>query len=83
VDEFDALVARTVKIANDVLQERLTPYDGARELWRLSSAMWDLPEALLPFVGLASEWEDQPAHRVKYDHDIRIAMEQFRRRWET
>ena len=43
--------------------------------------MWDLPEALLPFVGLASEWEDHPDHRAEYDREIRIAMERFRRRF--
>ena len=53
MEELDALIARVVAIANDVLQDRRSPYEGASELWRLSSEMYDLPEALLPFVGLA------------------------------
>jgi hypothetical protein len=81
MEEFDALVARAVKVATDVLEDKATPYEGAKELWGLSTAMWDLPEALLPFVGLASEWEDHPEHRAEYDDQIRIAMERFRRRF--
>jgi len=50
MEELDALIARVVEVANEVLQEKRTPYDGAKELWRLSSAMWELPDALLPFV---------------------------------
>lgn len=79
MEELDALIARVVEIANDVLQEKRTPYEGAKELWSLSSAMWELPDALLPFVGLASEWEDDPAHRDEFDHDITLAMERLRR----
>jgi hypothetical protein len=81
MEELDALTARVVAIANDVLQDRQSPYQGAKELWRLSSEMYDLPEALLPFVGLASEWEDHPEHRAKYDQDITVAMERLRRRF--
>jgi hypothetical protein len=81
MEELDALIARVVAIANEVLQDRRPPYEGAKELWRLSSEMYDLPEALLPFVGLASEWEDHPEHRAKYDHDITVAMERLRRRF--
>jgi hypothetical protein len=81
MEELDALIARVVEIANEVLQEKRTPYDGAKELWRLSSAMWELPDALLPFVGLASEWEDHPTHRAEFDHDITLAMERLRRRF--
>ena len=58
------MLARVVEIATEVMQERRTPYDGAKELWPLSAAMYDLPEALRPFVGLASEWEDRPEHRA-------------------
>lgn len=79
MEELDALMARVVEIANEVLQETRTPYEGAKELWLLSSAMWELPDALLPFVGLASEWEDNPAHRPQADHEITLAMERLRR----
>jgi hypothetical protein len=78
---LDALIAPVVAIANDVLQDRRSSYEGAKELWRLSSEMYDLPEALLPFVGLASEWEDYPDHRAKSDQDITVEMERLRRRF--
>jgi hypothetical protein len=41
--------------------------------------MWELPDALLQFVGLASEWEDNPTHRPQADHEITLAMERLRR----
>jgi len=34
-------------------------------------------DALLPFVGLASEWEDHPTHGAEFDHDITLAMERL------
>ncbi len=79
--EFDALLARIVEIATDVAQERRAPYDGAKELWHLSTDMWELPEALLPFAGFASEWEDDPKHRAEYDRDMTLAKERIRRRY--
>ena len=79
--EPEALFSYVVSIATDVLNEHLTPIEGAKRLWRLSSEMHDLPEALLTFVGLASEWEDHPEHRAKYDQDITVAMERLRRRF--
>jgi hypothetical protein len=81
MQELDALIARVVEVATDVLEEKRTPYDGAKELWGLSSEMWELPGALLPFVGLASEWEDHPDHRTDFDRDITIEMERLRRRF--
>ncbi len=79
MEELDALIARVVEIANEVLQETRTPYEGAKELWLLSSAMWELPDALLPFVGLASVWEDNPTQRSEADGEITLAMERLRR----
>jgi hypothetical protein len=81
MQEFDALIARVVEVANDVLKEKRTPIDGATELWLLSTTMRELSDALLPFVGLASEWADSPAHRTDYDRDITIEMERLRRRF--
>jgi hypothetical protein len=80
MEELDALIARMVEVANDVLQERRTPSDGARELWRLWSEMSDLPDTLPPFVALASEWEDHSAGRAEFDREIMIEMERLRRR---
>jgi hypothetical protein len=79
--EPDALFAYVTAIATDVLNERLAPIDGAKQLWRLSKAMWELPEALLPFVGLASEWDDRPQDRPQREREIVIEMERLRRKF--
>lgn len=51
----DALVARAVAIANEILQGTLAPYDGAKALWRMRSQLAEVEEALRIFVGLASD----------------------------
>lgn len=62
-------------IGEDVLAGRTGAYEGAREVW------WKIADAkretawLLPFIGLASEYEDSPAHRDTYTKQI---LEQFR-----
>jgi hypothetical protein len=81
VREPDALFAYVTAIATDVLNERLAPIEGARRLWRLSKEMWELPEALLPFVGLASEWDDRPQDRPEREREIVIEMERLRRKF--
>jgi hypothetical protein len=80
MEELDALIARCGNRERRAARSPV-PLPGAKELWRLSSEMYDLPEALLPFVGLASEWEDHPEHRAMYDQDITVAMERLRRRF--
>lgn len=81
VREPEALFDYVTSIATDVLNERLSPIDGAKQLWRLSSEMWELPEALSVFVGLASEWEDHPSDRPHREKEILIEMERLRRRF--
>ena len=83
MQELDALLARIIEIAEAVVQERSPAYEGAKELWQLSSAIRGLPESLLPFVGLASEWEDHPDRRSEYDRDIVVEMERLRRTLST
>ena len=81
VREPDALFAYVVSVATDVLNERVMPIEGAKQLWRLSSEMHDLPQALLTFVGLASDWEDNPHARPQLDREIVIEMERLRRQF--
>ena len=80
MSEVDALAARAVECANDVLQGTRTPYEAAQELWQLSRDLDQLADAIRPFVALASEWEDDPANRIEYEADIRIEAERLRRR---
>jgi len=81
IHEPETLFAYVTSIATDVLNERLSPIDGAKRLWQLSSEMRELPEALLTFVGLASEWDDHPPDRPRCEREILIEMERLRRRF--
>jgi hypothetical protein len=60
LNEEDAgrLLAR--EVAKAIADGRVAPYDGARFLWReINIKLWpNGPSDLLPFVGLASEYED-------------------------
>jgi hypothetical protein len=79
--EVNAVWARVVGTAQDILHDRRAPYEAARELWRLRNEVAQIEEALRPFVGLASEWEDTPDHRSDYEQDIRLAAESVRRKF--
>ncbi|MGE3820813.1 MAG: hypothetical protein AB7I30_15475 [Isosphaeraceae bacterium] len=56
--------------ARRIVDGELPPYEGARAIWR--ELAWE-PEAgdtILPFIGLASEWEDSPEFRREYEADV-------------
>jgi len=63
-------------IAKDIVMGRIAPYEGAKRIW------WDVftrfPQLtqLTPFVGLASEYEDDEQHRGEYSRQI---MEESRK----
>lgn len=62
-------------IGEDVLAGRVGAYEGAREVWwKIADAKREI-DWLLPFIGLASEYEDSPAHRDDYARQI---LEEFR-----
>ncbi|WP_432486222.1 hypothetical protein [Kineococcus esterisolvens] len=48
----------------------LAPYEAARRIWRHACSPLGHPDALAAFAGLASEWEDAPAHRAACEADI-------------
>jgi hypothetical protein len=62
------IIAR--EYARRIVAGEVSPYEGARRIW------WEVANepgadlSLLAFVGLASEWEDAPAHRPDYEGDI-------------
>jgi len=56
--------------AHAAVEGTMTPYGAARRIWLDAFNDLDSPDALMPFVGLASEWEDNPEHRAAYDADI-------------
>ena len=56
--------------AGEIVDGTLTPYEGARLIWWHGWHELGDPDELTPFVGLASEWEDDPTHRTLYERDI-------------
>jgi hypothetical protein len=56
--------------AAEMLVGTLTPYEGSRLIWWNGWEPLERPDDLTPFVGLASEWEDDPEHRTEYEHDM-------------
>ena len=63
--------------AEAIVTAEIAPYHGASAIWGLSNKLHDVPDDLLLFVGLASEWEDNPACRAEYEDDIRAAARDF------
>lgn len=54
------------RIARDIARGAVTPYDGAKQIWtRIYTRFPQLTE-LRPFVGFASEYEDDETHRDDY-----------------
>jgi hypothetical protein len=62
--------------ARRIVDGEVTPYEGAREIWWEVANEDGADESLRIYVGLASEWEDAPAHRLQYEAMI---MEEARR----
>lgn len=69
----DETAATTVagSIASDISGERVEPYEGARQLWRLVRKIPAAEPLLSAFVHLASEWEDVPDQRAAIEDDIK------------
>lgn len=62
------IVAR--KIAAGILAGEVLPHNGAKEIGQIARTSPELG-SLNIFAGLASEWEDDLAHRADYDAAIR------------
>jgi hypothetical protein len=60
------------EVLRKIVKGEVDAYGGARVLWSYSNDFEDLGvwEQLRPFVGAASEWEDDPERRPDYEQDI-------------
>ena len=58
------------EIARKVVERTLTPYVGARRIWREIYTRFPELHQLRVFVGLASEYEDDESHRDEYSQMI-------------
>lgn len=69
----EAVLQLTRETARDILSGKISPYEGAKRIWRLSLHIDEhLPE-LDTYVYGASEWEDRPEDRHIFEEGIIIA----------
>ena len=80
-DEIDAIWARALDAANDIIQQRRDPVEAASELDHLRTELVRLGAALERFVGLAAVWDYDTSRRKEIEHDILMAAETFRRNY--
>jgi hypothetical protein len=66
-------------LARAALDEEIHPYIAARLIWKRVYRQCESLEQLLPFVGLASEYEDDPQHRSEHEQDISEELENLLR----
>ena len=60
----------------NIVSGKISPYEGASRLWKVYHYCGG-PKSLIPFVGLASEWEDVVTHREHYEKLIVKAAQKF------
>jgi hypothetical protein len=71
----DSLRLVAAVLAEQILEGQLSPFEGARQIWRELREAWDtnkIISELAVFIGLASEWEDHPEARAEIDEQIRL-----------
>jgi hypothetical protein len=75
----EEIAARTAAqlAAKDLVQGAQTPIDTARRIWGIAQLVPSVESQLLSFIGLASEWEDDPNHRSEYEDYIRAEARRF------
>ena len=62
----EAALAAARIIAQEVVNGKVAPYDGARRIWFKLYTRFPEIQQFVPFVGLASEYEDDEEHRAEY-----------------
>jgi hypothetical protein len=71
VDDLRAAAVVARAVAQDIVNARIPPQDGSRLLWwRVARKVPQVEPGLRPFIGLASEWEDDPDARADYERDM-------------
>lgn len=56
--------------ASQIVDGSLSPRAGAGLIWWKAANPLNKPNDLILFVGLASEWDDNPQHRAELDQQI-------------
>jgi hypothetical protein len=63
-------------LCQQIVSGKTSPYEGASRIWSIYNRRGS-PKSLIPFVGFASEWEDDLGHRDDYDKLIAEAAGEF------
>jgi hypothetical protein len=63
-------------LCQQIVSGTTSPYQGASRIWTIYDRC-GMPNSLIPFVGFASEWEDDLEHRDHYDKLIAEAAEKL------
>ena len=64
-------------VARRLERGEVTPIEAARRIWRITRIAPAAEPLLRPFVGFASEWEDDPEHRSYYEVEICSAAQRL------
>lgn len=67
-EEAGLSMARSIAV--DVIQGKISPYEGAKQIWVKIYTPFPQLTQLRSFVGFASEYEDDEKHRDEYSRDI-------------
>jgi len=81
VESYRTFIAALVELANDILQERIAPNEGAAALADIGGSLDAVTKSLVVFQGLDSGWDDSPANHREIAHDIVVAADRFRARY--
>jgi hypothetical protein len=58
-------------VARRLVGGTVAPIEAARRIWRIATLAPSAMPQLRVFIGLASEWEDDPDNRSTYEEEIR------------
>jgi hypothetical protein len=65
----DAVMYLARETARDIVAGTVAPYAGAKKIWELARRA-PTGHELDPFIYAASEWEDRPADRLRFEQGI-------------
>lgn len=72
IDDPRAALTITRETARKITDGTLAPYEGAELLWwKVAHRAPEIEPLLRGFIGLASEWEDDPVGRPRCEREIR------------
>ena len=71
LSEYRSAILSAAWVARRLGQGAMEPIEAARSIWRIANLVPESRNDLKLFIGLASEWDDDPESRSYYDEEIR------------